>query len=518
MANNSQVPLKWPCIIVFKASLILLLILISRGSANADVFAEQLISTTTKSNCSSSLCQQNIGNGYFGDVETVQFVGSSGFSNAGYAYIWEWSNNVTPANYQTTAATSTSCGLQSGELNPDGVVQSYGAQGTYKSSNNPTWPSSTGTTTYNFSDVTLKPECYYWIGFKTTGGITLRGSSVSTSFRTSSEDHLSTSGNIRDMAFILNGTTTDTTTHIISFSPEDGDVIATTTPTFTPVTFTLSAYVNSADKTNVKGIRVTLHNLDQNDFLLGALSSFSGGDVTLVDEELDAGLYSTTTSYSLFTGNYRLKACLERSFFGSSNFLFSLLNNVVEDSPDCLSHQFVVGAPTFLGTLSQNSFDEFNDFVNGLSATSTEALASTCNPLNDNFGIRECMTYFFVPDALALDDTVKSLKDGVLIHAPFGYFTRVATILSNTSTTSLPSYTVSVRIGEDEYTDLTFDPTDMLAGASALIDETTDPLYNKSFKDVLYPIVQLIVAIGVLLTIISDVLGSHKHDTHNGRS
>lgn len=300
-----------------------------------------------------------------------------------------------------------------------------------------------------------------------------------------------------------------TNTRIIDFNPQDLEVIASSTP----VEFDITAYVNSDDLGAIQGIRIELRNIDQNDLLFGVLSQISADDFVIVDEEIEtAGLYYyATTTDPLPVGNYRLRACLRRSVFGLVSNYFDVFTNVVAGEPDCISHQFVVGTSTFIGNLSQAGFDELNDFVTGLSATSTEALAAQCNPLNSNFGIRECLLYLFIPSGENFQSVITGLRDGILIRVPWGYVTRTVNILSSNSTSTIPAFTASIRVGSSEYEELTFDPADMIAGAGTLLDGIQDPIYEKNLEDVFRPIIQAIVAMLVLFTIMSDIMGSHKH-------
>lgn len=304
----------------------------------------------------------------------------------------------------------------------------------------------------------------------------------------------------------------DFTTRIISFHPLEG-----TTQSTSSVHFDINAYINNDDVGNIIGIRISLHNINQN--TLGwLLGNFAPDDFDIVNQNVqDPGFFYAATDTPIAIGNYRIRACLKRTyFFGwvQNNFA-----NIIDDARDCQSHQFVVGTSTFVGSLSQNGFNEYNDFINGLSATSTEALARTCNPINLDFGIRECLTYLLIPGGDALDNTLQGLRQGILVRVPWGYATRVATILSNPATTTLPSWTASIRIASSTYTTLSFNPGDMLAGAGSLVDSIRDPVYNVNLRDIFYTICQLIVAIAVIMTIFADITKSHEHvkGEHNGR-
>lgn len=298
-----------------------------------------------------------------------------------------------------------------------------------------------------------------------------------------------------------NGGAENTNTRIISFAPADG----VTLPATTTVDFELEAYVNADDLGTVESVGITLHNIDQN-YLLGFGSWFGDDIILLADPTVDtAGFYSFATSTMLAQGNYRLEACIKRTFiFGIITAPFSEIN-------DCQSHQFIVGTSTFIGNLSANSFEEFDDFVNGLSATSSEALSKKCNPIS--FEIRQCSLYLFVPSANSMKETLDSLREGILSRFPWGYFTRLVAIISGDNVASLPSFTVNLQISEAETEQIAFNPSDMLSGGALLIASIEDPHHGQTARDIFEPMVQLVVALSLLFTIVADVAQTHKH--HN---
>jgi hypothetical protein len=300
---------------------------------------------------------------------------------------------------------------------------------------------------------------------------------------------------------------TDATTRILDFSPLDN---ATTS---NPVTFDLSACINPADIGTIKGINIRLHNYDQNVLLIGSLSP-SDFEVLFDRNVQTSGLYQFSTSTTIGEGNYRIEACIDRSY------LYGFIENPFSSVSTCESHQFVVGSSTYIGNISQRIFGETNTFLNGLSATSSEALASTCNPLGGNFGIRECTAFLFIPDGASMQAIVTDLKSGILTRPPIGYFTRFISILSNPATTTIPAWTASVQVGAGnnptpEITTITIDPADMLAGGASLLDSIHDPITNKTARDVFYPMVQLAIALSVLMTIVADIAGSHRESERN---
>jgi len=293
----------------------------------------------------------------------------------------------------------------------------------------------------------------------------------------------------------------DESTRIIDFNPQDG---ATTT---SPVTFSLEAYVNENDIGTVSTIQITLENIDQNVLLLGFLSP---SQIMLVDENIESGgffNYSTTTVV-LGDGNYRVEACIKRTFFGGlfGGFFESSLVNLFSDVSDCQSHQFVVGTSTFIGNISQNLWGDTNAFLEGLTATSSEALASTCNPLNLNFDIRQCIVFLTVPDANSLAEVIGLAREGILTRWPWGYGTRFIQILTNSPTSTLPVVVVPILTNTGNDTTLTFDFGDMVAGGGALLDSVSDPVYGKNVRDVFEPFIILFISLLVVIIIVNDLM------------
>lgn len=297
-------------------------------------------------------------------------------------------------------------------------------------------------------------------------------------------------------------------TRIISINPPNG----TTTPSGAAITFDVDGCVDSSDIGTISGIKVELKNIDQNVLLLG---DSSPNTFVLVNEDLTVGHFyfaSTTGAGRIPDGNYRIRACLLRTYFGG--WIVNNLANTVNDGLDCISNQFIVGSSTFIGNLSQNGFAEYQDFVAGLTATSSEAVAATCNPLGATFDTRKCITFLLVPGGDTLATTLEGLRQGVLIRFPWGYGTRMINIMSSTATGTPPeAVAIPVRISETEVIDVDFDYADLLAGGAALLDSVRDPFYDKSLRDILEPIMQLVVALAVCFIIYGDLMGSHRHNS-----
>lgn len=296
----------------------------------------------------------------------------------------------------------------------------------------------------------------------------------------------------------------DTSTRIIDFTPADN---STTT---SPVTFTLQGYVNPDDIGTFIGVKFTLHNIDQNVLLL---SAFSPNDIYFLSgfNATTSGPFNFSSTTPIADGNYRLEAILERSYL--SGWFVNPFSPINQD----ISHQFVVGTSTFIGTISANGFNEINSIFASSTATTTSAVAQNCNPFVGQFDIIKCGAFLFIPGGDYLNTTMKGLKDGILTRVPWGYLTRIYTIWNTSATTTLPTFNVSFATGPGDNSNmgtstLSFDPGDMIAGGGTLLESIKDPVNGKSTKDIFGPLVQLAFALGVIFMIISDLTGSHRHN------
>jgi hypothetical protein len=308
-------------------------------------------------------------------------------------------------------------------------------------------------------------------------------------------------------------------TRIISFTPADSS-----TPITSPVTFTLDSFINATDISGIVGVKITIHNIDQNVLILSQLSP---SDVFLLDSKqiqssdlVSSGANQshfmyTSSPITLGDGNYRVDVSLERSYLGG--WIVNPWSSINSE----MSHSFVVGAPTFIGNISNNMFKQVNDITGAIGGSSTASdLAGTCLPISGSFDVIQCMHFLFVPDAQQLHDTFMSAKDGILTRVPWGYVTRFVTILSDPSTVSLPTISDTFPTnGTGDTLTVSFDPGDMLAGAGTVIDSIHDPLDSSvNFSDTFKPMVALLISLAVLLEIIADLTGSHRHHAPGGNS
>ncbi len=307
-------------------------------------------------------------------------------------------------------------------------------------------------------------------------------------------------------AFVPPGPSCDGYSHICGFTPENG-----TTVSGPNVDFTLDYFVTQADiDQNLNDVVITLHNIDQNVLLLGFLSP---GDITLYHEVATTSAHiSFATTTPLADGNYRLEAKMQRKFF------FDWITIPGDDINQTISKQFIVGTPTFIGNLTQNGFNILNGTLASSTATSSVALVANCNPLG-TFDMVNCLAGLFIPDASQVQATIVGAQQGILTRMPWGYVTRFVGIVGGTGTTTLSTtYTTTVALNTaSDTTTLSFNPGDMFAGGATLVDSIESPYDNTvTFRSVFEPIIKLSIAVLVLLTIFSDITGSHSHHAEPG--
>ncbi len=296
----------------------------------------------------------------------------------------------------------------------------------------------------------------------------------------------------------------DTSTHIINLSPLN-DTIATSTGTgTTTIEISLHAYINPDDMGAIKGVHIFFENIDQNIVFSKLLSIIGVGNSATIfsGNATSSGDFYFSKSFGLPDGNYRVHATLDRSYFGVPTGIAFF---------DQKSTQFIVGTSTWLGNIRQKSFAEADQFFGTLQATTSSAMALTCNPLSSTFGIRECLSFLLVPDSSSLDDTMTSFKDGFLVRAPWGYLTRVYNIMTASTTEALPAVSFTFGAGPLDGNTWNIDTGSMIASAGTLLDETKDRDGN-NIRDVTESMIKMLVGIAVVFTIVMDLTGSHSHN------
>lgn len=309
--------------------------------------------------------------------------------------------------------------------------------------------------------------------------------------------------------YVMNGTTTSfamerTDTRIVAISPQDASTVATTSNDLTPVTISVDIYVNENDVASPYNVQVYIENIDQNTMFSRLTQLFGVGHTAELFNEYatTSGYINYSTTTNLSVGGYRVHVSLDKKLY-----VFDIWNL------DEQSSQFAVGQQTWLSNIRQNSFNQIQAIIGAKNSTSTEATARTCNPFSGQFDIIDCSYFLFIPDTEELSQSMQSLKDGVLIRIPWGYFTRIYDILSASTTQTLPafSYTFDSR-SPLSGTEIAIDIDDSIAQASAIMADikTGD---DKTVQEVAEPIWNVIVGLALVFTIVTDLMGSHRHES-----
>lgn len=307
------------------------------------------------------------------------------------------------------------------------------------------------------------------------------------------------------MYLILTNGPEDTSTRIIDFTPAQGATVGNT------VNFTYHAYINPEDIGGVLDIKLKLFTVDQN-ILFASL--FSPSEIMLFNGiATTSGHWYFSTSTILGDGNYRVEATIERAYL--DGWFINIYSSINDDQV----HTFIVNQGTWLGNLQQSIFNTMNTALSDRPATSTQVMYNTCAPLSSTFDIQDCMAVLFVPSKEGMTDVFNSVRSNVLSHKPWGYITRVFNIITSTSTAvSLPSWTAHVQTSASSSISLTFDPADMIAGAGSLLNSIRDPIYGKNTREIFEPFVQLFFAIGVIFTIVVDLMRMRSHKLNSPKN
>lgn len=288
-----------------------------------------------------------------------------------------------------------------------------------------------------------------------------------------------------------------TRSKILSLSPENG------TTTSNPVTFAFDVYIAPEDLVNALGsvkVHVEMRNIDQN--MLFGTGWLSPSDIVLYDVLLtESGFVTYSTSTPVGEGNYRVRLTLDKHYL------------IDYDSLDSLSHQFIVGQSSFIGTISQSSYSALNAIFASSSATSTAALARSCYPFSGQFDTINCLAFLFVPDAGLLSDSVNEFKDEVLTRFPLGYVTDFVSLIGTSTPSSAVVFEMTV-------------PSSLPGGGSQLalsVAGVLDPILDariddfetsteddaRTFYEITYDYWLIFVALATLFYLLRRVLGSH---------
>ncbi len=304
----------------------------------------------------------------------------------------------------------------------------------------------------------------------------------------------------------------NTTTRIDSITPLDNTSYATST-TFG---FNVTGYISAADyvagSTNIT-IKYSNGGFESSLAVGPAFASIQQADnsATFVFPVTTSGHFSfSTTTNMQQIGDYSLNTSLTVPRYSFLGFTFYTTTLVAS------STVFQVATSTAFGTLRQSVQADYRAFVSNASSTIN---TSVCSPISGNFSVVPCMSILFgFPSLSQLQADFALLDNQVLTHQPWAYPTRFFTILTTSSTSTLPSFTVNIAIASGTETTLSYNPSDMLAGGATLLSGIEDPHSGKNLEEIIKPFIQLFVAISVLIIIIFDIMAMGHHTKSGGKN
>ncbi len=301
----------------------------------------------------------------------------------------------------------------------------------------------------------------------------------------------------------------DTSTHIATVTPLNGSTNATSTA----FTFGATGYVSPDNY--ISGATNVIVSFSNAGFASSQMVGPIGAELQQPDNSLtftfpvtNSGSFSfSTTTGVQVIGNYTLKTSITVPQYTLLGF------NFFTKTLAATSTVFVVATSTAFGTLQQAVAEQYQQLISTASSTID---TSVCNPISGNFNITACLIVVFgFPSQSDLNTAYNQFQTNVATHQPWGYFNRFFTILTSTGSTTLPTYTAYIGTGGSTTMDvITVDPGDMIAGAGTVLNGVVDPQNGMNIRQIMEPFVLLMVALGVLFTILADLLGSHRHNTH----
>ncbi len=315
----------------------------------------------------------------------------------------------------------------------------------------------------------------------------------------------------------------DTTTHIDLVSPYDGAPV----PSTSPVTLEASGYINPSDGilTNVDettGIRVQWSVTSKAAMLTNCT------DVICAFNQNNTGrLYLTGTGYAVFGSQtfnvststgvalppdiYTMTTSVTKpsSFFGLTNIFGIKFGTDILVST---TTKFTVGSTTLTQELINSNAASWL-----IGATTTQAFATSCNIISTSFSVNDCLIYLLLPNQNDLQSLIGFAQTNILARAPWGYATRLVTILtdnaSSTASADLPTFTINFPASSPLYSDpMTFNMQEMLDTGSSTLNGVTDPISGKTVKQIMEPYIELFIAISALIIMFHDIMGMGKYN------
>lgn len=265
----------------------------------------------------------------------------------------------------------------------------------------------------------------------------------------------------------------------------------------------------------------------------GSLFVFTGGQAHCVSPATHYDLYLKLSDDPTFTGGSEVQ---------TSTLQYTCGNGFQTNATTSVDFQMYVGTKYYLDinvafadALSVNSASTtmasgwiFNNATStegtnydlyrleGI-ASSTSALSEQqtldvgqyCNVLS-GFSPQNCVLALFLVSGSQGGDLASALQNAVLTKVPFGYATRIVSLLSTTTTADIPSATLHLNGNVPsalQGTTTIMNTMDAINGATAILTTQIDDGSGHNLWDVTMPYFKKIVYLLLALLIIRDILG-----------
>jgi len=293
-------------------------------------------------------------------------------------------------------------------------------------------------------------------------------------------------------------------TRIVSVDPELNEVIATSTT----AQLRADIYINPLDYKDEMFLRFRyIRNQD-----LQAQVANTSVLWTEIDEDItqDEASVITTDVSLLETGIYSYQVEVRVPSVINQALTWFNLGNIYDPGLIVYRYgQFTVVEPTALDQYIIDMASSTTALLNDPGVF--EDIQDNCNPIS-GFDAMACITALIVPNNQQINTVFDTLQDYVLTKAPVGYVTRLVAIMGEEATTTLPMATITLGdnsfLGETSYSvdlgGIIADAGDILAGFST--DSGVIDAPHETMWDLVNPIVELIVYLGLFLIIIRGVI------------
>lgn len=313
-------------------------------------------------------------------------------------------------------------------------------------------------------------------------------------------------------------------THIISFTPENNDVYATssTRDGVEGATTTISVYfyINEDDVGTFEGITTKIENDDQNTVLSNFLGISDYKFVDTCDTSLnldftcDVGINHYEKEIWLPTGNYIVHVSMQGSFLTIVNPFTSGYQNASESqdetNPVAQYHQYTIGGGTFLGRLRQSTTNQLENVLSDPASTNTPSIVDCAVT---DFHFKDCLVFALIPTTADLKHFGDTISLGVLSKFPLGYVWNIYQVLISTSSLALPVVDATVPngvIGTGAHIRLEISSTTL----AYLWNATTSTFVNSSapstetYLQIVSYYWNIVVYMAVLMYILRRILGT----------